>query len=90
MEKSKKKPQTTQHFEKNIETLENLISTMEKGDSSLEESLTNFEKGVSLLRNCQETLTQAEQKVQILTKENSLKNYATEVSDVSNEVNSDE
>ncbi len=39
---------------------------MESGELTLEESLQAFEQGVKLTRECQQALTQAEQKVRIL------------------------
>jgi exodeoxyribonuclease VII small subunit len=58
----------------NLETalidLEKLISEMEKGGLTLEKSLENFEKGISLIRQSQEILKSAEQKVQILINKN--------------------
>ena len=50
--------------------LEKLINEMEKGGLPLEKSLENFEKGISLIRQSQEILKSAEQKVQILLKKN--------------------
>ena len=53
-------------FEIAMEQLENLVSKMEGGDLSLEESLKAFEKGVNLTRFCQDQLQKAELKVQEL------------------------
>lgn len=53
-------------FEKSIQELEEIVSLLEKGDLSLDESLKQFEKGVSLARMCQEKLTNAEQKITIM------------------------
>ena len=53
-------------FEKSLAELEQLVETMEKGDLTLEESLKQFERGVSLTRACQKALADAEQKVKIL------------------------
>ena len=44
------------------------METMEKGDLSLEDSLSHFERGVQLSRTCQQALKDAEQKVEILMK----------------------
>ena len=55
-------------FEKNLETLEQLIDQLEKGELSLEESLQRFEQGISLARRCQDSLKTAEQKIEILSK----------------------
>jgi len=57
-------------FENALEELETLVTSMEEGELSLEESLQAFEKGIKLTRECQNALKQAEQKVQILINEN--------------------
>ncbi|MEQ8952959.1 MAG: exodeoxyribonuclease VII small subunit [Gammaproteobacteria bacterium] len=56
-------------FEKALEELEGLVSAMEEGELSLEDSLTAFEKGIKLTRECQNALKAAEQKVQVLISE---------------------
>ncbi len=56
-------------FEKNLTELEQLVEMMEHGELPLEESLKKFEQGIQLIRGCQTALTEAEQKVEILTKE---------------------
>ena len=56
-------------FEKALAELESLVERLEAGDLSLEESLKDFERGVSLTRACQKALAEAEQKVQILLSE---------------------
>lgn len=61
-----KKKDETFDFEKSLAELEALVTAMEEGDLSLEESLKAFEDGIRLTRNCQAALQQAEQKVQIL------------------------
>jgi exodeoxyribonuclease VII small subunit len=55
-------------FETSLKELESLVETMEKGDLSLEDSLSHFERGVQLSRACQQALKAAEQKVEILMK----------------------
>ena len=54
-------------FESALSELELLITKMEENDLSLEESLKDFEKGISLTRICQSSLKDAEQRVRILT-----------------------
>ena len=56
------------NFEKAMDELETLVANMEKGEHSLETSLINFERGVELTRLCQSALKEAEQKIQILSK----------------------
>jgi len=57
-------------FEKAFTELEKLVNQMEKGDLSLEESLQCFEKGMNLTKDCQQALSEAEQKVKILLEKN--------------------
>lgn len=57
-------------FERSLKELEDIVTRMEKGDLSLEESLREFERGIALTRACQQALQLAEQRVQILTEEN--------------------
>ena len=54
-------------FESAMEQLETLVSRMESGDLSLEESLKAFEQGVRLTRFCQDQLQKAELRVQELS-----------------------
>ncbi len=55
-------------LERSLEKLEKLVVQLESGDLSLEESLKHFELGINLTRECQATLKEAEQKVEILLK----------------------
>ena len=63
------KKSTKFNFEKALENLEELVEAMEEGELSLEESLKAFEQGIKLTRECQTALETAEQKVQLLVKE---------------------
>lgn len=66
------------HFENSLQELEKLVDTMEKGDISLEESLTHFEKGVQLTKACQKALQDAEQTVnQLLEKDGQIEKFDT-------------
>ena len=56
-------------FEKSLEQLEEIVSKMEQGQLSLEQSLSAFEEGVKLTRSCQDSLKTAEQRVSQLIKE---------------------
>jgi len=58
-------------FEASLAKLESLVTRMETGDMTLEESLKAFEEGVKLTRLCQQTLGAAQQKVQILMEQQS-------------------
>jgi exodeoxyribonuclease VII small subunit len=58
------------NFEESLAELESIVDSLEAGELSLEESLKSFEKGITLTRNCQTALTEAEQKVKVLTEKN--------------------
>ena len=68
-EKSREKK--TEKFETTLEKLQNIVRELEAGDCSLEESIQKFELGISLAKTCQDKLTQAEQKIEILLKADS-------------------
>ena len=67
---SKPDSSTTPDFEKALAELENIVSTLEKGDLSLEAALKHFERGINLTRQCQTALKEAELKVEKLTEKN--------------------
>lgn len=54
-------------FEHSIAELETIVGQLEKGDLSLEESLKQYEKGINLAQKCQKILSEAEQKIEILS-----------------------
>lgn len=58
------------HFEKALQELQTLVERMERGELNLEQSLTEFEGGIKLIKQCQQALEAAEQKVQILLDKN--------------------
>ena len=57
-------------FEQAYGELEAIVERMERGDQSLENSLSDFERGVALMKRCHGVLKNAEQKVEILVKDN--------------------
>ena len=56
------------NFEESMDRLEQIVSTLEKGDASLEQALNLFEEGTKLAKSCAKQLDNAEQKVVKLTK----------------------
>lgn len=48
-------------FEESLQELEQIVTRLEKGDVPLEDALAAFQKGMALSKQCQETLTKAEQ-----------------------------
>ena len=61
-----KKAEAPVSFENALQQLEQIVSRLESGELPLEEALNEFERGVQLARSGQQTLQQAEQRVQIL------------------------
>ncbi len=55
-------------FEKKLARLEEIVTKMEGGSLSLEDSLKLFEEGVKHSRELQKTLADAEEKVKVLLK----------------------
>ena len=53
-------------FESSLDELEKLVARMEHGEMSLDDSLKSFERGISLYRNCQSALEQAQLRVKLL------------------------
>jgi len=62
-------------FNKGLLELESIVKTMESGDLSLEDSLKYFEQGIQLTRQCQSALSEAEQKIALLSADD---NYQTQ------------
>ena len=53
-------------FEAALTELEQIVRTMEDGRLPLEESIAAYRRGSELLRHCQQQLSDAERKIQIL------------------------
>ena len=54
------------HFEDSLKSLEQIVDSLESGQLSLEESLSAFEKGMTIGKACQQTLKEAEQRIEKL------------------------
>ena len=61
-----KKTVAAPEFEKTLAELEKLVVNLEKGDLSLDESLSGFKHGIELTRQCQAVLDNAQQSVEQL------------------------
>jgi len=59
-------------FEKALQQLEKIVNAMESGDLGLEDSLNQFEEGIKLAKKCQDTLGNAETRVEKLIEKNGL------------------
>ena len=56
-------------FEQQLTNLESLVTALEGGDLTLEQSLSSFEQGIKIARECQQALQVAEQRVELLMKQ---------------------
>jgi len=55
-------------FEEALKKLEKIVSDLEAGDMSLEESLSKYEEGIKLSKICSRQLEAAKSKVELLMK----------------------
>lgn len=69
MSKDGSKEKKAVDFEQQLASLEALVESLEGGELSLEKSLKAFEQGIKVARECQAALKDAEQKVEVLTKQ---------------------
>lgn len=58
------------NLEDSLAEVTKLIDKMEHGELTLEQSLQQFERGITLIKHCQKILTDAEQKVEQLIQQN--------------------
>ena len=63
------------NIEKVLSELESIVNKMEEDNLNLEDSLSSYEKGILLVKTAQENLKKIEQRVQILSKNNELKDF---------------
>lgn len=57
------------NFEKMLADLERISNELEKGDLTLDESVSKFEEGMKLSKECSKILGTAEKKITILLKD---------------------
>jgi exodeoxyribonuclease VII small subunit len=66
---SKPKPSGSElNFEKAMSRLEAVVEQMETGKLPLEDLIVRYEEGMNLIKVCQERLTNAEQKIEIIAR----------------------
>jgi exodeoxyribonuclease VII small subunit len=75
-------------FEEALKQLEAIVSRLERGDLPLEEALSVFEEGVRLTKLCSARLSEAERRVNILTR--SVESVSGELEERPFEVESEE
>ena len=53
-------------FEEQMESLEKIVTELEKGDLNLDDSVAKFEEGIKISKECNKILEEAEKKITIL------------------------
>src|SRR5437588_7916073 len=68
---SKPKPPGAQlNFEGAMDRLETIVEQMESGKMTLEDLIVRYEEGMKLVKICQERLASAEQKIEMIARNN--------------------
>ena len=62
-------PKEKRSFEEDFEKLESIVANLEKGESTLEESIKSFEEGMKLVHMCTKALNEAETRLKKLVKD---------------------
>jgi exodeoxyribonuclease VII small subunit len=57
-------------FESALEKLQKIVEELEKGGISLDQTLAEFNEGMQLLKFCNQKLDKAENKIELMIKEN--------------------
>jgi exodeoxyribonuclease VII small subunit len=61
-------------FEDTIKELTGIVSKIEQGQISLENSIQQYERGMTLIKHCREILSKAEQRIVKISEENQTEN----------------
>ena len=76
------KPKPTElNFESAMERLEAIVEQMESGKLALEDLIVRYEEGMNLVKVCQERLSSAEQKIEIIARNSAGKPTVKEFSE---------
>ena len=66
-------------FEENLEKLEGIVKNLESGNIPLDDAISAFNEAMNLVKNCDEKLKNAEEKVnKILNKDGKLEDFEVE------------
>lgn len=75
---SKKNSDTQPNYEEAIAELENIVRLMESENLPLAQALTAYKRGAELLKICQQSLSDAEQQIRMVSEDNQLVSLNTE------------
>src|SRR5437660_11337412 len=70
MSSKPKQRETELNFEGAMDRLEAIVEQMETGKLPLDDLIVRYEEGMNLVKVCQERLTKAEQKIEIIARNN--------------------
>ncbi len=62
------KSESPASFEEALERLEDIVEALEEGQIPLAESLARYEEGIKLLKQCYQSLSAAERKIELLSR----------------------
>lgn len=65
-------------FEEKVEELEKIISELESGNTSLEESIDKYTNAMKLVKECDDELHEVEEKIAKLVTEDGIKDFEVE------------
>ena len=64
------KKEENKSFEELMESLENIVQELEKGNLNLDDSVTKFEEGMKISKECNKILESSEKRISILLENN--------------------
>ncbi|MGH7936564.1 MAG: exodeoxyribonuclease VII small subunit [Chthoniobacterales bacterium] len=73
-----KKVPAPPNFEEAMKRLEEIVEKMEAGDLPLEDLIVRYEEGMKLVKVCQDRLTAAEERIEMITHDGTGKAVVTE------------
>ncbi len=62
-------------FDLILEELEAIVESMDDGSLKLEETIDSYERGITLIKQAQQSLLAFEKKIKILNEQNELKDF---------------
>ncbi len=62
-------------FDLILEELEAIVESMDDGSLKLEETIDSYERGITLIKQAQQSLQAFEKKIRILNEQNELKDF---------------
>ncbi len=70
-----RQPDAKLNFEGAMDRLETIVEQMESGKLALEDLIVRYEEGMNLVKVCQERLTSAEQKIEVIARHSAGKTF---------------